>query len=118
MNPVRAGIVSAPADHVWSSHGCLALGKRDDLITPHPIYLGLGSDGETRSRRYQQLFDKRLSPGTLRRIREALNAGLVLGSRQFCEQLELQFGRRVTPAKMGRPPTSKPESANSSLELY
>ena len=118
MNPVRAGIVNAPGDYVWSSHRLLALGKCDDLITPHPIYVGLGTDGETRRRRYQQLFDKRLSPGTLRRIRDALNAGLALGSREFCRQLEQQSGRRVTTAKMGRPTKRKSEPAMSALELF
>lgn len=117
MNPVRAGIVSAPGDFLWSSHGALAFGKCDDLITPHPIYLGLELDGEIRFRRYRQLFEKRLSPGTLGRIRKALNAGLALGSRQFCRQLELESGRRVTTAKMGRPPRSKSQSENSALEL-
>ena len=116
MNPVRAGIVSAPEEFLWSSHGALAFGKTDDLITPHPIYLGLGLDGEIRFQRYRQLFDKRLSPGTLGRIREALNAGLALGSRQFCRQLELQSGRRVTTAKIGRPPGRKSNSENLALE--
>jgi putative transposase len=36
-------------------------------------------------------------------VREALNKGLALGSERFRDEVEALYGRRVKPAKMGRP---------------
>ncbi|CAA0114175.1 Uncharacterised protein [Halioglobus japonicus] len=35
MNPVRAGIATAPQEYPWSSYPANALGKRNSLLTPH-----------------------------------------------------------------------------------
>jgi len=37
LNPVRAGMVAHPADYLWSSYQCNALGKPIELITPHSL---------------------------------------------------------------------------------
>ena len=42
LNPVRAGIVANPADYTWSSFRSNAYGEVDELIEPHPNFLGLG----------------------------------------------------------------------------
>jgi putative transposase len=44
FNPVRAGIVEAPADYPWSSYGTHAYGRPDDLLREHSCYLDLGKD--------------------------------------------------------------------------
>jgi len=49
LNPVRAGMVADPADHRWSSYRANALGAADPLLSPHPLYLALGADDDTRS---------------------------------------------------------------------
>jgi len=37
------------------------------------------------------------------KIRQAMNANNVLGGKQFQEQIEVVFGRRITKGKKGRP---------------
>ncbi|HEB28812.1 MAG TPA: transposase, partial [Porticoccus sp.] len=39
-------------------------------------------------------------------IRQSISKGLVLGSNRFKDEIELLYGRRVKPAKMGRPKKS------------
>ncbi len=48
LNPVRAGMVADPALYRWSSCRTNALGELDVLLTPHPLYLGLGDDEDAR----------------------------------------------------------------------
>ncbi|MFT6123340.1 MAG: putative transposase [Oleiphilaceae bacterium] len=42
LNPVRAGTVTNPAEHQWSSYQANALGKTSMLCTPHSLYIALG----------------------------------------------------------------------------
>jgi putative transposase len=37
LNPVRASMVASPDQYRWSSYHYNALGKKDRLITEHPI---------------------------------------------------------------------------------
>ena len=46
LNPVRAGMVEAPADYRWSSHRANALGHADAIITPHPLYQSLAESND------------------------------------------------------------------------
>ncbi len=50
MNPVRAGMVADPADYRWSSYRHHALGQPDRILSPHLVYLALGSDPQGRDR--------------------------------------------------------------------
>ena len=43
LNPVRAGMVSDPAQYAWSSYQCHSLGKAVKMSTPHEEYLALGN---------------------------------------------------------------------------
>jgi putative transposase len=56
-NPVRAGLVRHPGDYPWSSHRQNASGAPDGLLTPHPLFIGLGGDPASRARAYLALFD-------------------------------------------------------------
>jgi putative transposase len=42
MNPVRAKMVTHPAEYRWSSYRANAQSEFSDLITPHAQYLSLG----------------------------------------------------------------------------
>ena len=44
INPVRAGMVRHPGDYPWSSHRQNACGAPNGLLTPHPLFIGLGGD--------------------------------------------------------------------------
>lgn len=57
LNPVRAGLVSDPADYPWSSFRANALGETDAVLSPHTLYLGLGAAATARQQAYRSLFE-------------------------------------------------------------
>jgi len=76
LNPVDAHMVSEPRDYQWSSYAANALGWRDALITPHPVYTSLGADETRRMRAYRELFDIEISAETLAEILPSLTPSL------------------------------------------
>ena len=101
LNPVRAGMVSHPAEYPWSSYQYHALGKPIELITPHFLYQGLAKTEKTRQKRYTALFDKMIPEYTLEEIRHSINRAWVLGDGRFKRQIEKQTGRRASPLTRG-----------------
>ena len=55
LAPLRAGLTEHPADYPWSSYGHNAMGEDAGLVVPHPRYLQLGLDDESRRQMYRQL---------------------------------------------------------------
>ncbi len=104
LNPVRAGMVSAPEDYRWSSYRANGLGKHIDMWTPHYIYQSLGKTVEECTRAYCNLFVGHFDSEMLSRIRDAANQGMVLGNDRFRKEIELLSGRRVTDLKPGPKP--------------
>jgi putative transposase len=103
LNPVRAGMVSDPAQYVWSSYQCHALGKAVKMSTPHEEYLALGDSDSARQSVYRALFCTHVDGELIKDIRMAVNKGLALGEERFKDEIERLYNRRVRPAKMGRP---------------
>lgn len=103
LNPVRANMVSDPADYTWSSYQCNALGKKSDLLTAHEIYLALGPDEASRQSRYRDLFRSHVDDVLLTKIRYCVQRGLAIGHERFKEQIEALTGQRVSSSKRGRP---------------
>lgn len=103
LNPVRAGMVSHPAEYRWSSYRSNAQGEPDALVRPHEIYSALGQDAATRQAAYRELFRYELDPGQVDEIRQATNGNYALGNASFAEQVTVALGRRATPGKSGRP---------------
>ena len=103
LNPVRAGMVDSPGAYRWSSFGANALGRRDVLITPHPVFRALGPDNSSRRAAYLELFRSELASGELEEIRVSTNAGYVLGSEKFRKEIAAALGRRAGPGRSGRP---------------
>ncbi len=103
LNPVRAGMVSEPAQYVWSSYQCHALGKVIKMSTPHEEYLALGDSGSARQSVYRDLFRTHVDGELIKDIRMAVNKGLALGDERFKDEIERLYNRRVRSAKMGRP---------------
>lgn len=56
LNPVRARLARHPGAYRWSSYSANALGRQDDLVTPHPFYYALGRSVEDRRAAYRRLF--------------------------------------------------------------
>ncbi len=50
LNPVRAGMVNHPENYPWSSYRCNGHGENNPLITPHDVYLQLGTQDNERQR--------------------------------------------------------------------
>ena len=107
LNPVRAGMVEDPAEYEWSSYRCNGLGVQSELCKPHSEYLRLGSKREERIEVYRGLFKHHVNSNLLSEIRDSVNKGLVLGNDRFKDEVEKLYGRRVRPAKMGRPRKSR-----------
>ena len=103
LNPVRAGMVSDPADYHWSSYRCHGLGVAISLHEPHQEYLNLSRINSQRLQRYRDLFKARVEDEMLVDIRSSVNKGLALGNERFKAEIETVCGRRVRPMKMGRP---------------
>lgn len=103
LNPVRAGMVADPADYSWSSYQCNALGKKSDLLSPHPLFNALGENDEARQSVYRDLFRENVNGKLLGEIRQASNKGLVLGDDRFVEEVEIITGKVLKVGKRGRP---------------
>lgn len=103
LNPVRAGMVDHPARYRWSSHASNIGLRKDPLISPHPEFAALGSEGNARHEAYGGLFDQALEASTLDAIREATNGGYPLGSEVFKDGIEMSTGRRIERGQAGRP---------------
>jgi putative transposase len=75
QNPVRAGMVENAGAYRWSSYGVHALGKGQDWLQPHRVYLSLGGNPDERQSAYRalcadpvrdaQLIEQRLGTGSL-----------------------------------------------------
>ena len=107
LNPVRANIVTDPADYSWSSYQCNALGKKSELLTFHERYLSLGKDKKTRQQNYKFLFDVRENDTVLEDIRRCVQSGIAIGNIEFKKQIEQLTGLRVSAKKRGRPKNDK-----------
>jgi putative transposase len=103
LNPVRAGMVTAPEDYRWSSYRANAGGESCPLLRYHAIYMALGDSPESRQRAYRELFRAVLGPGQLDAIRSAVQTGTPLGNDRFREQIEAALKRKVGQARRGRP---------------
>jgi putative transposase len=101
LNPVRAGMVDAPGDYQWSSYHHNGLGEYDPLITPHDLYIEIGSTDELRQQRYTALFETVIEPVAITGIREATKKGWVFGSDRFKARLEALIGRQLVPRDRG-----------------
>lgn len=103
LNPVRAAMVADPSQHRWSSYRSNALGAPESRLTPHPLYLELGTNGRERRCAYRALFDEVESPAALGKIRLALTQNQPLGSAGFQDAVESSTGTRRVARPRGRP---------------
>jgi putative transposase len=104
LNPVRAGMVAAPADYRWSSHAHYAGLHSDPLVTPHALYWALGNTPFAREQAYVDLVRSGLDPWQQDALRRAAHSGWALGSAEFVAELQRRTERRVAKSAAGRPP--------------
>jgi len=55
LNPVRAGLVSSPAEYRWSSHRFYVSASEWDFMEPSPNFLCMGKDQAERKEMYEEL---------------------------------------------------------------
>lgn len=91
-NAVRAGMVSKPGDWKYSGYRFYALGEPNDLLDPHPSYLGVSDDQETRRKYYQRFVCEVFPEEDVRDPRFSENR--YIGSTPFGQRLGLE---RDTP---------------------
>jgi len=120
LNPVRARMVDTPASYPWSSYRTNALGQDSPLITPHPVYQGLGTDMAARLDAYQDLFSETLSEELLEEVRHASKGNRRLGGDRAPDRLpqepsaeDISKNRAMTPVYSG----SSLHSLSSSVRL-
>ena len=88
LNPVRASMVTDPADYRWYSYRAHALGRGDSLIVDHAGYQALGESITVRCAAYRSLFEHAIGKDMLSTIRSSLNECRVLGDERFKDQVE------------------------------
>ena len=77
-------------------------GKSDSkLLTPHPLYNGLGKTEKARQAAYQTLFNGTMPEQDINAIRHATNKAWVLGDERFKTQIAQKTGRRAEPLGRG-----------------
>lgn len=103
LNPVRAGMVAHPAEYRWSSYRANGQGEAEPVLTPHAVYLSLGTDEASRQSAYRALAQHGLEPGMVDQIRRATQGNFALGDNRFAAEVAATLGQRVTPGKAGRP---------------
>ncbi|MBX2847161.1 MAG: transposase [Acidiferrobacterales bacterium] len=96
LNPVRAQIVKQPHEYPWSSYQRNALGKTNELVTPHALYSQLGNNQTQRSRAYRDLFKGCVPAQTVNELRNAINKSWILGSESFKQEIEQKLQRALT----------------------
>ena len=100
LNPVRAEMVSNPAQYRWSSHRSNAQGYPCGLLAPHELYQRLGKTTEARQRQYSKFFEEELSAEILEDLRYATNRSWAFGSEEFLARIASVANRR--PDSRGR----------------
>ena len=103
LNPVRANMITDPAEYRWSSYRHHAFGEQDPIIRDHALYERLGKTPAERQQAYQLLFKTHVNESQLKHIRETAQSSVPLGNERFREQIEAALGRRVGSGQRGRP---------------
>ncbi|MGC1172770.1 REP-associated tyrosine transposase [Polaromonas sp.] len=104
LNPVRAGLVSEARDYPWSSHGHYAGLRNDKLVTPHPLFWGLGNTPFAREAIYADIVRAGVPAEQQAALTESTLGGWALGDAAFVAELQKRIERRVVKTQVGRPP--------------
>lgn len=103
LNPVRAGLVTSPAEFRWSSHRHNVGVRPNALITEHAAMWALGNTPFERQSSYRKMFEKPLGSAELAAFRQSVQSGWAVGRDDFVADLSGSNPRRVQPRRPGRP---------------
>jgi len=79
------------------------LGKANQYVSKHPVYLSLGKDSKSRQAAYRGLFQSELDFDVINDIRQAITQKQSLGNSRFYTKIEAMVGLRREPKPKGRP---------------
>ncbi len=102
-NPVRAGMVSTPEEHRWSSVHANLRRRLDSLVTPHACLTALGSDPESRIAAYRDWLHAGEDERELNSIRAHVVQQRAYGDARFQVMDEKTLNRPVALRSRGRP---------------
>ena len=117
LNPVRAHLVASPGDYPWSSFRVNACGEACDWVTPHAEFARLGRRPDEQRALYRDSFGTLDEDARFEELREATNAGYVVGDASFKKAMARIVGRRVQAGSPGRPRGAANEEA-AHAELF
>jgi putative transposase len=103
LNPVRAGIVSHPADYPWSSYQERMGFSPPALLDADPVTILLGDSIERRRRSYAQYLHTSTDTADEELIRHSVNRNQLTGGSQFIRAIEQRTGLRIENRGRGRP---------------
>ena len=110
-------MVEKPEEYCWSSYRSNAYGEKDDLITPHKLYLKLGENNKQRLSAYRDLFKLVLDENLIKEICSSLQTGTPLGSQKFKDEIEELLGLKVGYTRQGRPKKTEPLGFDEKTQL-
>lgn len=103
LNPVRANLVTDPADYHWSSYHANARGIPIKIISPHQCYLNLADTDDARITSYRTLFDQQFAENELTQIRDAIKHNYPLANESFVQHITNKYNIRFGRRNKGRP---------------
>jgi len=106
-NPLRAKLVSDPAEYQWSSFPCHGLGRDDPLVDPFPEWDELGRTAPERRRRWRVKVCAAQNQTELMKVRGSLRSGRPLGAPEWTEQMAERLNIELIPRPRGRPRKEK-----------
>jgi putative transposase len=77
LNPVRAGMTSRSDDYRWSSARAHLAGYEDKVLTPHGLYMRLGTTATERQRAWRAICGEVVPASELAALRDAIRRGQV-----------------------------------------
>lgn len=108
LNPVRAGLASAPVDFRWSSHRSYVGQGSDRLVTPHPLFWALGNTPFAREEAYANLVASGISAPVRDLLTTSTFRGWAVGDPAYIAHLQDEASRRPMPVARGRPRKVQP----------
>jgi putative transposase len=107
LNPVRAGIVSAPEEYQWSSYRARIGLTACDWLDPDPCFLALAATAERRRQKYRRFVEDGVLETELKFIRDCAQRNQLTGCASFVDEIERRTGARIANRRPGRPPGSR-----------
>ena len=107
LNPVTAGMRSAPEDYPWSSCSEHLGGAGEEWLDADPAWLGLAETDEQRVQQYREILARPVSEEERQTIIRPVQRGQLTGGATFIDAVAEHLGRRIECRGQGRPRKSE-----------